>query len=175
MSLILSFSSKHSTEVSLGFIHGLRYGYSQDTKFLLLIWVRKAVRCISSQTICLARTNAKYSTMWVKLIFFQKYQKICALHVMDGYGCWGRSPFILNLIVRWRWIVSFMPWPFTLVKGKRHQCPLNRRLGTFHRSYGLLGEEKVPFFSLGSNHDTSIWLARSLANFMEHYQFQINS
>jgi hypothetical protein len=60
---ILAFSSKHSTEVSVGVIYGLSYGYSRENKNLLLIWVGKNVRVISPQTICLARSNAKYSTV----------------------------------------------------------------------------------------------------------------
>jgi len=37
---------------------------------------------------------------------------------MNGYGRGGRNPYILNLIIRWRWVVSFLPWLLYLSKGE---------------------------------------------------------
>jgi hypothetical protein len=51
-------------------------------------------------------------------------------------GDWRYSSTILNLGNRWRWVVSFTPWPLYL----RH--PLDRRLGGPQRWSGCCGEEK---------------------------------
>jgi hypothetical protein len=43
------------------------------------------------------------------------------------WGSWGIAPLSLNLVTRWRWVVSFMPWPL-YSWGKCPQYPLNRKL-----------------------------------------------
>jgi hypothetical protein len=43
-------------------------------------------------------------------------------------GEWRLAPRILDLGTRWRWVVSFMPWPL-YPQGKRPRYPLDGRLG----------------------------------------------
>jgi hypothetical protein len=52
------------------------------------------------------------------------------------WGSEGIAPHILDLGTRWRWVVSFMPWPLY------PQYPLDRRLGGLQNHSGHDGEEK---------------------------------
>jgi hypothetical protein len=55
-------------------------------------------------------------------------------------GSGGVTPRILDLGIRWRWVVSFMPRPLYL-QGKSPWYPLERRLGVPQNRSGR-GEEK---------------------------------
>jgi hypothetical protein len=46
---------------------------------------------------------------------------------------WRYSSTILDLGIRWRWVVSFMPQPFS-PWGKSPQYPFKRRLGGLKRN-----------------------------------------
>jgi hypothetical protein len=59
-------------------------------------------------------------------------------------GAWGSGrivPCIINLIIGWRWVVSFMPQPLKS-PGKSLQYPLNRRLGGPQTQSCCFGEDK---------------------------------
>jgi hypothetical protein len=58
-------------------------------------------------------------------------------HVESG----GAALLILNLSIRWRWVVSFTPW-LLYPQGKSPCYPLNRRLGGSQERCGSFGEEK---------------------------------
>jgi hypothetical protein len=53
---------------------------------------------------------------------------------------WRYSSPILNHSARWRWVVSFTPWPL-YSPGKSPRYPLDRRLGGPCSWSGLYGEE----------------------------------
>jgi hypothetical protein len=58
--------------------------------------------------------------------------------------CWGNggiAPRILDLGIRWTWVVSFTPRPF-YPQGKSPEYPLDRRLGGPQSRSGHGGEEK---------------------------------
>jgi len=48
---------------------------------------------------------------------------------------------ILNVGTRWRWVVSFTPWPI-YIRGKNPRYPLLRRMGGPKNRPGRGGEEK---------------------------------
>jgi len=50
-------------------------------------------------------------------------------------------PLILNIIAKWRQVVSFMPWLFYLL-GKKLQYLLHWRMGGLHSWPGQFGEEE---------------------------------
>jgi hypothetical protein len=56
-------------------------------------------------------------------------------------GSRGRSPRILDLGTRWRWVVGFTARPL-YPQGKKPWCPLNRSLGGSQSRSGRGGEEK---------------------------------
>jgi hypothetical protein len=56
-------------------------------------------------------------------------------------GSDGTAPRILNLGTRWRWVVSFTPWPL-YPQRKSPWYPLNRRLGGTQSRFERSGEEK---------------------------------
>jgi hypothetical protein len=64
---------------------------------------------------------------------------------------WRYSSTILDLGIRWRWVVSFMPWLFNPWKS----CPpypLDRWMGGSQSSYGRCGDEKsLASATLGSH------------------------
>jgi hypothetical protein len=61
---------------------------------------------------------------------------------MEAYlGVEVLAPRILNLGTRWKWVVSFTPWPLYL-QWKRPWYPLDRRLGGSQIRSGRGGEEK---------------------------------
>jgi hypothetical protein len=63
-------------------------------------------------------------------------------HAMRTYwGSGGIAPCILDLGTRWRWEVSFTPWPL-YPHGKNPQYPFDRRLGGPQSKSGQSGEEK---------------------------------
>ena len=55
----------------------------------------------------------------------------------------GAAPVILNLSTRWKWMVSFTPWPFD-PEGKSPGYPMNRRLRGPQSPNGHSGEEINP-------------------------------
>jgi hypothetical protein len=60
-------------------------------------------------------------------------------------GEWGSrciDPHFLDLDTRWRWEVSFMPWPL-YPRGKSPCYPLDRKLGGPQSWPGRHGEEKI--------------------------------
>jgi len=62
-------------------------------------------------------------------------------HAMKTYwGSWGIAPHILDLGIRWRWVVSFTPRSF-YSQGKSPWYPLDRRLGGPESCSGCSGEE----------------------------------
>jgi hypothetical protein len=63
-------------------------------------------------------------------------------HAMKTYwGSGGIAPCILDLGTRWRWVVSFTPWPIC-PWGKSPWYPLDRRLGGPQSHSGHSGEKK---------------------------------
>jgi len=63
-------------------------------------------------------------------------------HTMKAYAVSGSiAPHILVLGIRWRCLVSFMPWLLYL-QGKNPWHPLDRRLGGLQSQFGHGGEEK---------------------------------
>jgi hypothetical protein len=63
-------------------------------------------------------------------------------HPMKTYwGSRGIAPRILDIGTRWRWVVSFTPWPL-YPQGKSLLYPLDRRLGEPQSRSGRGGEEK---------------------------------
>jgi hypothetical protein len=63
-------------------------------------------------------------------------------HAMKTYwGSWGVAPRILDLGTRWRWVVSFTPWPLYLQR-KSPWYPFDRRLAGPQSRSGRVGEEK---------------------------------
>jgi hypothetical protein len=65
--------------------------------------------------------------------------------------CWesgGIVPHILDLGTRWRWVVSFMPWPL-YPQGKSTWYPLDRRLGGPQSHFGHGAQEKNSQLPLG--------------------------
>jgi hypothetical protein len=56
-------------------------------------------------------------------------------------GRGGMASCILNLGTRWRWVVSFTPWPL-YAQGKNPRSPLIRRLGVLHCRSGRYGGER---------------------------------
>jgi hypothetical protein len=63
-------------------------------------------------------------------------------HAMKTYwGSRGIAPGILDLGTRWRWVVSFAPWPL-YPQGKSPSYTLDRRLGGLQSRSGRGGEEK---------------------------------
>jgi hypothetical protein len=59
----------------------------------------------------------------------------------DILGSGGIAPRILDFGNRWRWVVSFTPWPL-YPQGKSPWYPLDRRLGGTQSRSGRGGEEK---------------------------------
>jgi hypothetical protein len=53
---------------------------------------------------------------------------------------WRIAARILNLVTRWRWVVSFTPWP-RYPWGKSSRYPLVRRVGEYQSRHGRGGEE----------------------------------
>jgi hypothetical protein len=63
-------------------------------------------------------------------------------HAMKMYwGSGDTSQRILNLGCRWKWAVSFVPWPL-YTQGKRPWYPLDRRLGVPQSQSDRSGEEE---------------------------------
>jgi hypothetical protein len=54
----------------------------------------------------------------------------------DIYGSEGIAPYILNLGIRWRLVVSFIPW-LLYPWGKSPWYPFDRRLGQTQSQYGF--------------------------------------
>jgi hypothetical protein len=57
------------------------------------------------------------------------------------WGSGGIAPRIFDLGTRWRWVVSFTPWPL-YPQGKSPWYPLDRRLGGPQRRSWHSSEEK---------------------------------
>jgi hypothetical protein len=57
------------------------------------------------------------------------------------WGSGGIAPYILDLSIIWRWVVSFTPRPL-YPQWKSAWCPLDRRLGGSQSRSGCDGEEK---------------------------------
>jgi hypothetical protein len=77
----------------------------------------------------------KYHTM--KMYLLVNYTP----HLEDIWRSRGIAPCILNLSIRWRWVVSCMPWPL-YSQGKSPQKPLDSRLGRPQNWSGHSSEEK---------------------------------
>jgi hypothetical protein len=58
------------------------------------------------------------------------------------WGSGGIAPRIRDLGTRWRWVVSFTPWPLYF-RGKGHWYPWNRRVDGAQSRSGRGGEEKI--------------------------------
>jgi hypothetical protein len=56
-------------------------------------------------------------------------------------GSGGTAPHILNLVIRWRWVVSFIHRPL-YPRGKKRRYPLHRRLCGPRSLSGHVGKEK---------------------------------
>jgi hypothetical protein len=64
-------------------------------------------------------------------------------HAMKTYrGSGGIATRILNLGCRWRWVVSFTPWPLYL-RGKSSSYPLDRRLGEPQSQSGAVAKRRA--------------------------------
>jgi len=64
------------------------------------------------------------------------------VHTIKANGGRGVALHILNISMKWRLLVSFIPQPlFSL--GKSQLYPLNWRLGGLQSWHGCFGEEKV--------------------------------
>jgi hypothetical protein len=75
-----------------------------------------------------------------------KRWNLCAFltehHTMEEYwGSGGMAERILDLGTKWRWVVSFTPWPL-YPQGKSSWYPFYRRLGGPQSRSGRGGEEK---------------------------------
>jgi hypothetical protein len=58
---------------------------------------------------------------------------------------WGSgdiTPNIINLSTRWRWVVSFMPWPL-YPQGRNPLYPLDRKVGGFQSWFGCSGRGRT--------------------------------
>jgi len=91
------------------------------------------------------RVNVKLSLCLTTYTPLRRIHCLIKYHAMKAYwrsGC--KDPRILNHSTRWRWVVSFMPWPL-YTGGKSPQYPLNIRLGGLRRRSGCDGEvKKIP-------------------------------
>jgi hypothetical protein len=77
-------------------------------------------------------------------------------HAMVTYlGSGGIAPRILNLGIRWRRVVSFIPRPL-YPQGKISRYPLDRRLGGPQSRSGHGGEETNSRLPLGVDPPSSI-------------------
>jgi hypothetical protein len=67
------------------------------------------------------------------------------------WGSVGIAPRIFNIGPRWRWVVSFTPWPL-YPRRKSPQYPVDRRLGgPQSRSWRGGEEKKIPSLLLPGN------------------------
>jgi hypothetical protein len=77
-------------------------------------------------------------TLWGEV----KSLRLTEHHPMKTYwGSGGIARRILDFGIRWRWTISFTPWPL-YPQGKSHWYPLGRRLGVPQSRSGRGGEEK---------------------------------
>jgi hypothetical protein len=66
-------------------------------------------------------------------------------HTMKTYwGSGGIAQRILNVGTRWRWVVSFTPWPPLCPWGKEPPIPISRRLGGLQIQSGHSELQKNP-------------------------------
>jgi hypothetical protein len=93
------------------------------------------------------RHTTALSQLLKLFLYLIKYHamKTCPLlnhhAVKTQWGSGGIAPRILNLVTRWRWVVSFTPRPL-YPRGKSSLFPLDRRLGGPQSQSGCCGEEK---------------------------------
>jgi hypothetical protein len=75
---------------------------------------------------------------------------------METYrGSRGIAPLILDLGIRWRWVVNFMPRPL-YPQGKSPWCPLNRRWVDPRTLLDAVVKRKIPSPRRESNPRTPI-------------------
>ena len=65
------------------------------------------------------------------------------------------APPILNLGIRWRWVVRLTFRPLCS-RGKRSQFLLKNKLGGCQRLVGCFGEERIVFTLRKSNRDSPV-------------------
>jgi hypothetical protein len=83
------------------------------------------------------------ATQRLWLIFHKVKMSLCLIkeHHEEVLGSGSITPRILNLGIRWRWVVSFTPRPLYPL-GKSCWCPLNRRMGEPQSRSGCCGDKK---------------------------------
>jgi hypothetical protein len=67
-----------------------------------------------------------------------------------GWGDWKYSSTILDLGIRWRWVVSFTPRRL-YSRGQSPWCVLDRRFGGSQSRFGRCGERKILYSCRESN------------------------
>jgi hypothetical protein len=88
---------------------------------------------------------------------------------------WRYSSTILDLWTRWRWAVSFTPWPLCS-GGKSPCCPLDTRMDGPHRPSGCCGEEKnhLPLPRVEPRPFSPLLYQRNVKEIPETYMYKID-
>jgi hypothetical protein len=83
-----------------------------------------------------------------KVAFALRHRKIVGKTKKQNYpgashegirGSRVTDPLILNLDIRWKWVISFTPWPHYPL-GSNSRYPLNRRVDGLKWHYGRFGD-----------------------------------
>jgi hypothetical protein len=86
---------------------------------------------------------------------------------MKTYGECRYSSIIFYLSIRWRWVISFTPWPLYFL-GKSPRYPLNKGLGGPQSWSGRCGVEKN-FLILPTELSPALLLTVQICNFSKHW------
>jgi len=90
----------------------------------------------------LCHINHSPQFLWKNKFLYKSCLCLTKHNAMKMYwGSGGIVPGILDLGTRWRWVVSFMPWPL-YTQGKSPWYHLDRRLAGHQNCSGHSGEEK---------------------------------